>query len=315
MGDHVLISGWRFRALLGIGVLAAAGYLLASLLSGWPATLQALRQVGVPGMTIALGLALLNQLLRFARWNLYLRRLGARVPAWTHWRIYCAGFAFAITPGNAGEAIRAVFLKRHDVEFSHSLAAILSERVSDLLALLLLAALGLGLVRQAHPWLLPVALLALLTLTLLARADWLRQQVKQAARGEGRVGRLLHHLLHLLRQARRCHTPRLLLLALLLGLCAWGADALALWSIAHRLGLGLSLRLAGCAYALAILAGASTVVPGGLGGAEAALAGMLLLSGAAMPQAVAATLLIRLATLWFGVGVGTACLASLRQTP
>ena len=57
-------------------------------------------------------------------------------------------------------------------------------------------------------------------------------------------------------------------------------------------------------YAIAMLAGALSFMPGGLGGAEAAMVALLVWGGASSPEAVAATVLIRLATLWFAVVLG-----------
>jgi uncharacterized protein (TIRG00374 family) len=51
--------------------------------------------------------------------------------------------------------------------------------------------------------------------------------------------------------------------------------------------------------------GAVSTLPGGLGAAEASIAGMLtLLLSVSASTAAAATLLIRFATLWFGVTLG-----------
>ena len=57
-------------------------------------------------------------------------------------------------------------------------------------------------------------------------------------------------------------------------------------------------------YALAMLAGALSFLPGGLGGAEAVMVAALTLKGVDQPSAVAATIIIRLATLWFAVALG-----------
>jgi glycosyltransferase 2 family protein len=45
-------------------------------------------------------------------------------------------------------------------------------------------------------------------------------------------------------------------------------------------------------------------LPGGLGGAEVTMVGLLLLNGMNEAQAVACTLFVRLATLWFAVILG-----------
>jgi uncharacterized protein (TIRG00374 family) len=65
-------------------------------------------------------------------------------------------------------------------------------------------------------------------------------------------------------------------------------------------------------YALAMLAGAVSFMPGGLGGAEAVMVGLLVWKGMNSADAVAATVLIRLATLWFAVAIGAVMLIKLK---
>lgn len=137
---EVSVADWRWRALLGSILLAAAGYLAAALWSGGAAVAGAVARVGAGGLGVALSLSLLNYGLRFVRWRLYLRALG-HAPDWlAHGRAYLAGFALTTTPGKAGEAVRAVLLRRWAVPYTDTLAAMFSERLSDLFGVLLLAA-------------------------------------------------------------------------------------------------------------------------------------------------------------------------------
>jgi uncharacterized protein (TIRG00374 family) len=57
-----------------------------------------------------------------------------------------------------------------------------------------------------------------------------------------------------------------------------------------------------------MLAGALSFMPGGLGGAEVVMAGLLIVAGMAESQAIAATVIIRLSTLWFAVALGAIAL-------
>jgi uncharacterized membrane protein YbhN (UPF0104 family) len=50
------------------------------------------------------------------------------------------------------------------------------------------------------------------------------------------------------------------------------------------------------------------MLPGGLGVAEGSLTGLLVALGNPLPDAAAATLLIRAATLWLAVGLGATTL-------
>jgi len=64
-------------------------------------------------------------------------------------------------------------------------------------------------------------------------------------------------------------------------------------------------------YSVSVLAGALSFIPGGLGSTEAVMVLLLTLVGVNTPAAIAATLICRLATLWFAVIIGGAVLAAL----
>jgi uncharacterized protein (TIRG00374 family) len=77
----------------------------------------------------------------------------------------------------------------------------------------------------------------------------------------------------------------------------------------HVLGSDMSLQVALFIYAFSMLVGALSFLPGGLGGTEATMVALLMLNNVAQPQAVAATVLIRLVTLWFAVALGVIALS------
>jgi uncharacterized protein (TIRG00374 family) len=101
----------------------------------------------------------------------------------------------------------------------------------------------------------------------------------------------------------------MLLYGIALGVVAWGSEGVAFYYIMHVLGSDLSLQTALFIYAFSMLVGALSFLPGGLGGTEASMVALLMLNHVAQPQAVAATVLIRLATLWFAVALGIIALS------
>jgi uncharacterized protein (TIRG00374 family) len=89
-----------------------------------------------------------------------------------------------------------------------------------------------------------------------------------------------------------------------LSLLAWGLEALAFYWILQAMGADVRLTLAIFIYAVAMLAGALSFMPGGLGSAEAVMLALLVSGGVGLADAIAATVLLRLVTLWLAVGVG-----------
>jgi uncharacterized protein (TIRG00374 family) len=299
--------GRLLRALVWPVLLAMAAYLGFALWSGWNDVSGAVRRIGYAGICAALGLSLVNYALRFVRWQCYLAAMGHSVPWRPSLGIYLAGFALTATPGKAGEAIRGVLLKRWKVPMPDSFAAFLSERLSDLLAVVLLTLGGLALYPPAR-WPVAIGAAGILSVFALMLNRRFLEKAGQRIQGEGRWPRLLRHVLQTLLRTRHCHAPRLFAAAAMLSLFAWFAEAFAFYLVLHWMGQTVSLSWAVFIYAAAMLAGALSFLPGGLGGAEAVMAGMLILSGMPGAEAVAATVVTRAATLWFAVAIGAVAL-------
>lgn len=307
---HDVLSGWRFRALLLIVLLSALGYLAFSLWGGWQEVVAAIVRVGFIGTAIALALSLLNYGLRFVRWQKFLALLGHRVHPQESLRIYIAGFGLTILPGKVGETIRSVFLKQHGVTYPESLAAFFSEQLSNLISMLLLVAIGMWVYPQAQPMVVILAAFIVTGLVVLQQSRWLRAFESFAQnRLPARVGKLLSHGIEIILHSGRCFSLPMLLYGITLGLVAWGAEGVAFYYIMHVLGSDMSLQTALFIYAFSMLVGALSFLPGGLGGTEASMVALLMLNHVAQPQAVAATVLIRLATLWFAVALGVVALS------
>ena len=300
-----VLNGWRLRALLLIILLSAIGYLAFSLWGGWHQVVAAIAHVGFIGTAIALTLSLVNYGVRFVRWQRFLAVIGHRIEWRESLRIYIAGFGLTLLPGKAGEAIRSVFLKQHGMSYAESLAAFFSEHFFNLISMLLLVAIGLWMYPPAKPLVVALALFVLLGLVLLQRTRWL-QSLRAVARNRLSV-RLAHVVvsaIDIVLHSARCFSLPMLLYGIAMGLIAWGAEGIAFYYIMSVLDGGISLPVALFIYAFSMLVGALSFLPGGLGGAEATMVALLMLNHVAQPQAVAATVLIRLATLWFAVLLG-----------
>lgn len=306
---HPVLSGWRFRALLLVVLFSAAGYLVFSIWGGWQDVVAAFAQVGLVGCAVALALSLVNYGVRFVRWQKFLSLLGHRVHTPESLRIYIAGFGLTILPGKAGEAIRSVFLKNHGITYPESLAAFFSEHFSNLIAMLLLVAIGLWSYPPAQPMVIVLAAMIGVVLVVLQQTRWLRALERIALqRLPARAGNLVVATISIVLHSGRCFRLPMLTYGIFLGLIAWGAEGVAFYYIMHLLGSDMSLQVALFIYAFSMLVGALSFLPGGLGGAEATMVALLMLNSVAQPQAVAATVLIRLATLWFAVALGIVAL-------
>jgi len=82
----------------------------------------------------------------------------------------------------------------------------------------------------------------------------------------------------------------------------------AVWLLCRALEVQVPLLTAVGFYAVAMVAGALSALPAGLGGMEAVLTGLLVAQSAVPAQALAITVMARLLTLWLAVAIGIAAL-------
>lgn len=266
---------------------------------------------GLPPSTLlaALGCVVLSWVLRWAKFELYLRRLGVSLAAPESFRIFLAGMSMAVTPGKLGEVVKSFLIRRSaGVPVTRTACIVVLERVTDVVGMLgLLALASSG--GDGPGWIEGLSLLGVLGL-LLAFAFprpwfWLLDHPVLPLPGRLRTG-----LRQALAAGGELSTPGLVLGTGLLSVPAWGLEAAALHLFLGSLGadpsLGLSLRV----YALGTLAGALSFLPGGLGAAEGGMLLLLQQGGVGRAAALSATVLLRLSTLWFGVGAGTLALGA-----
>lgn len=311
MNEPLRLSGWHYRALVLSVVCSALGYLGFSLWGGWQEVGNTLAQVGVLGITSALLMSSINYGLRFLRWQIYLGVLGHPVPWRPSLKIYLAGFALTTTPGKAGEALRGVLLKPWGVPYPQSFAAFFSERLSDLFAVVMLTLSGLTLYPDSRPLIMAGMALTAMGLLVLSQRRLIEHLRRFAPERSGKLAGLIRHTFSILAEAQHCHRLGTLIGATLLSVLAWGAEALAFHWVLGWMGADIPLAFAVFVYAISMLAGALSFMPGGLGGAEATMVALLVWQGMSAPDAVAATLLVRLATLWFAVGIGVFLLSGI----
>ena len=180
---------------------------------------------------------------------------------------------------------------------------------TDLLAVATLSILALARF-QTQAWPAITAGILILLALLLVRLPQLPLYLDKLQRRVGRPGLQagLGHLAEALRASSSLLGLRALLSSYVIALLAWSVQALILYVVLLAMGLSIGPEAAIGIFALGLLAGVLSFIPGGLGSTEAVVILLLVSIGIAAPEATAATLLCRIATLWFAVAVGSLAL-------
>ena len=258
---------------------------------------------------------LFNYILRFYKWDVYLRLIGATgVRKSNSLLMFLSGMAMAMTPGKVGEVLKSYLLKQvRGTPIAASAPIVMAERLTDGLAMLVLASVGLVLFNYGTPIFIAMTILGLVFLFVFQNRSLANRLLSMGERLPV-LSKSIHHFHAFYDSSYELFRFRNLIFGVGIGVISWSGEVVAFVLVMMGLGVQFSwLLVIICAFILsaATLIGSVTLLPGGLGTTDASIAGLLLFLvpahlGIAMSQdtAVAATLLIRFATLWFGVGLG-----------
>lgn len=303
------------RAWIWIAIAVVIGVAALSMVGDLRHLGDALAEFRWSAFAAALGLALLNYSLRWLRWQFYLARQDVRVPVASSAVVFGAGLSLSITPAKLGELLKSYLLREmHDVPAPRTAPIVVAERVSDLVALLVLAVIGVAAYGVASSLVFAAAGLIGLGLVLLAWQRPTRALIDLVTRPD-KLRNLRAPLHETLGNLAALCRPAPLAFATLIAVPSWACECIGFALVCNafpdaHVAMGLALVI----YAGTTIAGALSFLPGGLGVTEGAMT-LALVGGAAhfrKADAVAATLLTRVATLWFAVALGVVFLALAR---
>ncbi|MBI5231494.1 MAG: flippase-like domain-containing protein [Coriobacteriales bacterium] len=298
-------------ALVVAGMLSVLVYGVLFALTDIQAVLSDLKSFPVEVFGVMLVLSLVCFALRAIRWKYLTHLTGRPLSVPDAFYVQFSGMTMTITPGKVGELLKPFLMKQLvGMPMSRGIAMVFSERVADLIAVLLLSAGGLTLLGEGGiiAYAIGLGIVAIGTLAvsskrfhdfalrMVERTPWIKQHHASASAISETIQAAL--------------TPVPLIISVLFSAMAWGAEGVGFWLARRALGFeGLAVLPAVAIYAVSTIIGAIAFIPGGVGLTEASLAGLAVASGATGSVATTATLLTRIATLWFGLAVGWVVIA------
>jgi uncharacterized protein (TIRG00374 family) len=260
-----------------------------------------------------------NYGLRFVKWEYYLRQIGVvGLRRWDSFLIYFSGLGMTVTPGKVGEWLKSYLLKEvHGTPVTRSAPILLAERLTDSLALLILCAFGVF-AFAFNTW--PIVAIIAVGSAIAIGVSRHRPASHAIIRFVGRLPgfhRFTGHIDEMYESTYTLMEPRGLLLMTLLSVASWSCEVVAYYLT--LVGLGVSggfdtLLKAAFILPISTLAAALAFTPGGLFVAEIGLTALSRrLLDLSKDTATASTVLIRIATLWFGVVIGLIAFAVLTR--
>ena len=302
------------KAVWGI-VLAIVLYTVLVLNSDIQKVVSAADSINLKWIPLFLLLPLLNYSIRFQKWQYFLHRIGENIPVKESLLIFIAGFSMTVSPGKMGELLKCSLLKkRHNIPVEKTSPIVVAERLTDLISMVILALIGALLVRSriALPAAAAGALFVAMAMVVLLNS-WAWDLFSRIAHKIPFLGKRKHLFDDFRDASVKLLDVKSLAVSVPIGMVSWGIEALVLCVVAASMGYSLPAGVALLSHSAGSVAGAISMIPGGLGLTELTIDGILC---DYLPSATATvtTLLMRFATLWFSVILGVGALTLLKRT-
>lgn len=284
-------------------IFAVVLYAIFIIYSSFDQTVQIISSFPFVLFILMLCFAFVNYLVRFVKWEYLLRMIDVRIPFLASFFCFFSGFSMTLTPAKSGELIKPWLLMRLGYDSTHIAPVVLIERVTDLFGMIFLllvsaAFLGIGIV--------PGILLCIILIFLIFIIQndrfvvWLREWISKSHQ----VNRFLPIFDKLMYSTRILSGPGPLLVSVLLSCVSWFFECLCLSIALEGLGNPVNIMVSVFVFASSTLVGLLVMIPGGLGATEGLMTVLITAEKVPLDVAVSATLLTRVATLWFAVGLG-----------
>jgi len=307
------VPKWQSRIFLGFalgGLVFVAGCFIA----GLDDLIDAFSIFKWQYFAAALLLALLNYLARYVKFDYYLRLLDIKLSWREGLSIFLSGLVLTITPGKLGEALKSFLIKDvTGVPVARTAPIVIAERLTDFIAMLILSLGGILTIKYYGIRVLGVSVLVLAIFFVIIGVPAISYRIF-AFIGSFRRLKIVEEKLHVAYDSTLIMIGiRPLIIATLISIPAWFFECFAFYLVIKGFSFDISIMYATCVYAVSTIAGALSMLPGGLGPTEIGLAGLIDYKINSMDVAIASTFIVRIATLWFAILVGAIALILRHQ--
>ena len=284
--------------------LSAIIYLLLSLYADFSNVFCAIKKFEWPYYIIILILSYLTFFTRYLKWEYYLKLLDLKIKRSDSYQIFMSSLIMSVTPGKVGDLIKSYMAKKiADIPISQTAPIILVERITEFVALIIIALAGISLFEK---WRFIVILLAIIVFGIAFLISNKRAMGWSLIR-LSKIKFMSKHINNLsiaIANSQKMLRPSPFIKMILLSLISWLFEGFGFYLILIKLEVNISMIWSFFIYSFSIILGSMAMIPGGLGVTEGSLTLLLVESSVSKDIAVAATFLFRLATLWFAVFIG-----------
>lgn len=283
-------------------LFAVVVYLIMSIYAGLGSLLSALESFNWIFIPVMLILITIAYFIRFLKWNFFLKSVYVQLNLKDNLFVFFSGLGMTITPAKVGEIWKGWLIKDINGEsLSKTVPVVITDRVTDLIGLIILSLVGI-LYYTSGIYILIALILIFVGFFVAVRSKKISGKIISIL--ENRAGKYSKDIKTMHATFLQLMKPKNMILMSFLSAFAWFFECFALYFVIVGFGQSLSVILSTFVFSFASLVGAVSMIPGGLGIAEATISGMLQYFGLTSTISVGVMIIIRFGTLWYGAILG-----------
>jgi len=286
---------------LGIAGVLYLGFTIYANIDSVFAAFDAFNWLLIP---LLLLLSLFNYFFRFLKWDYYLSRVNVKIKKIDSFSIFMSGLIMSVTPGKMGELMKSYLVKEvTKTPVSKTFTIVFAERITDFVSLIFITLVGAYIYNFGREVVIGVGVFFLIILIIISNRRVAFAIISLLEKNKV-LNKHLEKIHNAYESSYQMLRPLPLLYMTLLSLVSWSFECFGYHLILINFNIEVSFIWAAFSYGFAIIVGAISMLPGGLGVTEGSLTFLLIREGYQKNLAVASTFIVRVVTLWFAVLVG-----------
>ena len=241
----------------------------------------------------------------FIKWHFLLKNCEIDIPLTRSITVFLSGLAFDITPGKLGALMKSQILKTgFNIPRTKTAPIVLVEKVYDLIGAILASIIGI-IILGMDVYLIIIAILVLAMVFFFLYYRPASELFFKRVTKTKFFSKYVENISEFDKTVQKSTNVKVATICILLAVTYWFIVSTAVYYtlIGFDINILDYLKVLSI-YAISILLGAISFIPGGVGITEGALAGLFTLEGIDVSTALILSVIIRIFVLWYSVSIG-----------
>jgi uncharacterized protein (TIRG00374 family) len=241
----------------------------------------------------------------FIKWHFLLKNCEIDIPLTRSITVFLSGLAFDITPGKLGALMKSQILKTSfNIPRTKTAPIVLVEKVYDLIGAILASIIGI-IILGMDVYLIIIAILVLAMVFFFLYYRPASELFFKRVTKTKFFSKYVENISEFDKTVQKSTNVKVATICILLAVTYWFIVSTAVYYtlIGFDINILDYLKVLSI-YAISILLGAISFIPGGVGITEGALAGLFTLEGIDVSTALILSVIIRIFVLWYSVSIG-----------